>query len=403
MKALFRVTLALAAVALAQTVSAADALPAPTSAGAAAHRAAVAKKQGLVAQAAANAHSGAGVAAVQSTTGGPRVANPYRAYPPSCGASPLPDTPSGTFRQSVTVPLYTRDGAGNPGAPENATITLWRVACSSSGFESPYNFDGGPNAMLLMRIDRSSSNTDVLPTMPLLTSSQSTSSGPASAYIRAAQDPNTVTSELPYDATIFAASSVYVLENYNAPSILGLTYFDYEFNFEIDPVLDDQCSGCATIGVPDYAPDAQGYPAAFQDLPIDGYMSSSWYDPAHSGEGILIQVFNNPGDTTRTLFAAWYTYDANGLPFWLAAQGTAAIGSNTFSNVPVYYYTGGGFAGNFNGVTQHTWGTMNFSFPNCSQVDFDYNGATTDVAGGPGGQGSRSFKKIADINGLNCE
>ncbi|MET0232762.1 MAG: hypothetical protein ABW186_17660 [Rhodanobacteraceae bacterium] len=402
MKALIRVTLALAAVALAQTVSAADASSAPSSAGVAAHRAAVAKKQALMGHA-AGAQAGAGVAAVQSTTGGPRVANPYRAYPPSCGSYPLPDTPSGGLIQSVTVPLYTRDSGGFAGDPENATITIWRIACSSSGFESPYNFDGGPNSMLLMRIDRSSPDQDVVPTMPLLTSGQTTSGGTTSAYIRAAQEPNTVVSELPFDASIFAPSTVLVLENYNSPSTLGLTYFDYQFNLTIDPVLDDSCTGCATIGVPNYEPNAQTYPAAFQDLPIDGYMSSAWYDPAHSGEGIMVQVYNNPGDATRTLFAAWYTYDANGIPFWLAAQGTAAVGSNTFSNVPVYYYTGGGFAGDFNSVTQHAWGTMNFSFPNCSQMDFDFSGAASDVAGGPAGQGSRSFKKIADINGLNCE
>jgi hypothetical protein len=402
MKALIRVTLALAAVALAPTVSAADALSAQTSAGAAAHRAAVAKKQALIAQAAMNTHA-AGVAAVQSTTGGPRIANPYRAYPPSCGVYPLPDTPSGSFQQSATVPLYTRDGAGNPGDPENVTITLWRVPCSSSGFETPYNFDGGPNAMLLMRIDRSSNSRDVVPTMPLLTSGQTTSSGTAQNYVRAAQDPNTVESELPFDASIFAVSSVYVLENYNNPDVLGLTYFDYDFNFQIDPVLDDSCTGCATIGVPGYQPSQSGDPGAFQDLTIDGYMSSAWYDAAHSGEGIMVQIYNNPGDATRTLFAAWYTYDANGIPFWLAIQGTASVNSNTFSNIPVYYYSGGGFAGDFNSVTQHNWGTMNISFPNCSQMDFDFNGAATDIAGGPAGQGSRSFHKLADINGLNCE
>jgi hypothetical protein len=403
MKALIRVTLALAAVALVQNVSAADALSAPTSAGIAAHRAAVAKKQALVAQAAMNARSAAGVAAVQSTTGGPRIANPYRAYPPSCGVYPLPDTPSGGLIQSATVPLYTRDGAGNPGNPENATITIWRVACSSSGFETPYNFDGGYNAMLLMRIERSSDSQDVVPTMPLLTSGQTTSGGTSQAYVRAAQDPNTVASELPFDATIFATSSVYVLENYNDPDRLGLTYFDYDFNLTIDPVLDDQCTGCATIGVTGYQPTQNTYPAAFQDLPIDGFMSSAWYDPAHSGEGIMVQIYNNPGDATRTLFAAWYTYDANGIPFWLAIQGSAPVGSNSFTNVPVYYYSGGGFAGNFNSVTQHNWGTMNIYFPNCSQMDFDFSGAASDIAGGPAGQGSRSFKKLADINGLNCE
>jgi hypothetical protein len=403
MNALTRVTLALAAAAFACTVSAADALSAPDSAGAAAHRAAIAKKQALVAQAAiARAGTGAAVAAVQSTSGGPRIANPYRAYPPSCGASPLPDTVSGPSWSAV-VPLYTRDGNGDAGTPENATITLWRVACSSSGSLSPYNFDNGPNAMLLMRIDRSSNRQDILPTMPLLSSGQATSGGTASAYVRAAQDPNTVTSELPFDATIFATSSVYVLENYDDPTNLGLTYFNYDFNLNIDPVLDANCTGCATIPVPGYQPTQSTYPAAFQDLPIDGFMSSAWYDTAHSGEGIMVQIYNNPDNATRTLFAAWYTYDANGIPFWLAIQGTATFGSNTFSNVPVYYYTGGGFAGNFNSVTQHNWGTMNISFPNCSQMDFDFNGAASDVAGGPAGSGSRSFHKLADINGLNCE
>ena len=210
-------------------------------------------------------------------------------------------------------------------------------------------------------------------------------------------------SELPFDASIFAASSVFVLENYNDPDNLGLTYFDYDFNLTINPVFDDQCTGCATLGVRGYQPTQNTYPAAFQDLPIDGYMSSAWYDPAHSGEGIMVQIYNNPGDSSRTLFAAWYTYDANGIPFWLAIQGTAPVGSNSFTNVPVYYYSGGGFAGNFNSVTQHNWGTMNIYFPNCSQMDFDFNGAATDIAGGPAGQGSRSFSKLADINGLNCE
>ena len=403
MKALTRAALALAAVALVQTVSAADALSAPTSAGVAAHRAAVVKKQQLLAKGVAAAQAGAGVSAVQSTTGGPRVANPYRAYPPSCGIYPLPDTPSGGFVQSTTVPLYTRDGAGNAGNPENATITIWRVACSSSGAETPYNFDGGYNAMLLMRIDRSSNDQNVVPTMPLLTSAQSTSGGTASAYVRAAQDPNTVASELPFDASIFATSSVYVLENYDDPTNLGLTFFDYDFNFTIDPVLDDNCTGCATIGVPGYSPTSSTYPAQFQDLPIDGFMSTSWYDSTHSGEGIMMQIFDNGDGATRTLFAAWYTYDDNGIPFWLVIQGSAPFGARSFSNVPVYYYTGGGFAGNFSGVDQHVWGTMNISFPDCATMTFDFNGAASDVGGGPAGQGSRTFSRLANVNGLTCE
>ena len=323
---------------------------------------------------------------------GPRRPNEFRAYPPSCAADPLPDVTTAPL-YSAPVNLFATNSQGDH-LVETVTVTIWRLPCSSSGNTTPYNSDGGTNAITLMRIDRSDTNnrhTDYYPTFPLLYTDQGTFVG---NLVRAAPEPNTVVADAGFGTPIFV-STTYVLENY--PTIqAGMTEYNLAFNLYVDPATtDDQV---VQISVPNY-PNRTDLPP----LPIDGYMSSVWYDSAHSGEGMLTQIYNNPDNTSRTLFAAWYTYDANGIPFWLAAQGTAAVGSNTFSNVPVYYYTGGGFAGNFNGVTQHTWGTMNFSFPNCSQVDFDYNGATTDVAGGPGGQGSRSFKKIADINGLNCE
>jgi hypothetical protein len=83
------------------------------------------------------AQAGAGVnAATASTLSGPRIANPYRAYPPSCLADPLPDTPSGPFT-SFQMPLYSRDTGGNPVTPETVTVTIWRMACSSSGNLTP--------------------------------------------------------------------------------------------------------------------------------------------------------------------------------------------------------------------------------------------------------------------------
>jgi hypothetical protein len=117
----------------------------------------------------------------------------------------------------------------------------------------------------------------------------------------------------------------------------------------------------------------------------------------------MIQVFDNSDNATRTLFAAWYTYDQNGLPFWIAAQGVAAYGSTTFANVPVYYYTGGGFAGNFTSVTSNNWGTMSFTFPSCGTVNITYSGQTDPSIGGPTGSGSRTFTRLADVNALNCE
>jgi hypothetical protein len=404
MNALTRVTLALAAASVCSMVSAAPAKlpPEAAAAHAAAGRAIHQRLVDMKSQRAKAVAADAGIAAVDATGSGPRLANPYRAYPPSCLADPLPTTPTHTLA-SFQMPLYSRDELGNPVDPETVTITLWRIPCSSSGNLTPYNVDQGANAALLMRISRSQSNegrTDQFPTFPALSSDQGNSSG---NLVRAAVEPNTVIADGPYDSPIYN-STTYVLENYPY-SGAGYTYYNYDFTLVIDPVFDFNCTGCQAVNINGYVPTPQDYPAAFQDLPIDGYMSSAWYDTSHGGEGLVVEIYDNPGNTTRTIFAAWYTYDASGIPFWLVAQGVASIGSNVFANVPVYYYSGGGFAGNFSGVDSHVWGTMNISFPDCMTMHFTYNGATDDsvIVGGPSGSGERFWTRLADINGLNCE
>jgi hypothetical protein len=404
MKALIRATLAFAVAAVTSSVFAADAPARPTPEGVAAHASAGVAQRNRIAKmaadrAAAQASAGKDVAAVTESAGGPRLPNAFRAYPPSCAADPLPTNPTGPTT-TTQVPLYTRDANGNPGTPETVDITLWRVPCSSSGALTPYNVDHGSNAILLMRIDRGSTDTNVLPTFPLITSSQGNAS---SIAVRAAMEPNTVISERAYDSLIAEASSVYVLENYPDASF-GQTLFNYDFQLFIDPVLDASCTGCVALTIPGYVPDTTHYPTAFQNLPIDGYMSSAYYDPAHSGEGLVVEIYDNPGNASRTIFASWYTYDANGIPFWLVAQGVLPQEATSIENAPVYYYTGGGFAGDFgSGVDSHVWGTISFSFANCTTMAFSFNGATHPSLGGPSGVGSRTWQRLSDINGLNCE
>lgn len=340
----------------------------------------------------------------QPGTPGP---NEFRAYPPSCAADPLPDKASGP-PYSASVPLYATD-PNNPQSAviEVATVTVWRIACSSSGVQQTYNPNGLPNAITLVRIDRhDDSITAHVPRFPLLQAKQGTidftvagGRNPAS-FVRAAVEPNTVVSEAPYDSPV-VTSTTYVLENY---PYQGSGYFAFSdaFTLRIDPFI----SGVAPIDilVPDYVPTQATYPDASRDLPISGYMSSAWYSPAHSGEGLVVQLLDNPDGVTHTVFAAWYTYDALGLPFWLIAQGVVNPGDRTLLNAPVYYFTGGGFAGNFGAAADiHPWGTMSMSFPDCNSIHFTYSGQTDAQTGGPAGSGTRDWTRLANVNGLTCE
>ena len=320
--------------------------------------------------------------------------NAFRAYPPSCAADPLPDQASGPIH-SARVPLYAIQGTN--GVIENVTVTVWRLACSSSGNAMTYNPTGADNAITLMRIDRDNdSNTSVVPRFPLVEASQGGSSfGAQDSLVRVAMEPNTVISDVPFDSAL-PTSTTYVLENY---PYQGSGYFTYSDGFTLR--IDPQLNGVAPVDmtIPFYSPG----PDASNPLPIDGYMGTSWYDPAHSGEGMLAQVIDNADRTTRTFFASWYTYDPNGLPFWITAQGVFAIGAASV-DATGYYQTGGGFAGNFgSSTTQHIWGTLRFSFPNCSKMAFSYSGQTDAQTNGPGGNGSRTWTRVADNNGMSCE
>jgi len=407
MKALSRLMLAVAASAVALPVFAADSHTKIAPDAATAHMTAAAQQRGKIAKllstrGTAQAKAAAEVDAVNPTPlPGPLLPNAFRAYPPSCAADPVPDVVSGP-NQSQRVTLFATDGSGNPDntGVETVTITLWRIACSSSGTERPYNTDGGYNALTFMRIQRDSQyegDQTFYPTVPFVTSIQGSTTG---KLVRLATEPNTVISEAPFDSPVIV-STTYILENYPVDAA-GYTYFDYTFQLQVDPVINGVNPAAFTLG--DYTPTAQSYPRAFQSMPIDGYMSATWFDAAHNGEGMLTQIIDNGDGATRTFFSAWYTYDPLGLPFWMTIQGTFPYGVTSLTNVPVYYTTGGGFAGDFgSAVDVHNWGTMSVSYPDCLTMVFSFTGQTDAAIQGPAGSGTRTWTRLADTNGLSCE
>ena len=330
-------------------------------------------------------------AAAGTTQAGEIYANPFRAYPPSCLGDGLPFR---TYPQSTGDPTPQQQSLTLPGDPgqcfgggnaqecnysEAVTVTVWRVACPNS------------QTAVLVEIDRSQTNdgnTTLYPTFPLVSITQGTSS---LSPVRLVDDPNTFFATTSVNTAVYS-SDIYVLENYYNDQTLQL---DYAKAFVL--TLDNTIS----FTFPDY--NKSQYAAANQNLPISGYLSTNWFNPLESGEGMLTQIYDDYNDTTgtkRTFTAAWYTFDPLGLPFWLYAQGSITIGDRAANNVQVFYASNGKFAGSGN-ATFTQWGTANFSFPDCDHMVFAYTG-NADAVNGPTGSGTRTWSRLTNINSLVC-
>jgi len=308
-------------------------------------------------------------------------ANPSRAYPPSClgDGLPLGGQGSGINLQTaqVTLPGDPLSTDSNEQAySETVTISVWRVACS------------GAVSATVVEIDRpSTASATYYPVFPSIYIIQ----GGTDFAPRLPEDENTFYSDTAVAAPLYG-SSIWVFENYFG--ISSPPNYNQAFTVYIDNLMGG-------------TPLSMNFPAytapAAAPMEISGYISGPWYQPGKGGEGILVQVYDNGDEATRTFAATWYTFDSLGIPFWLYAQTSVNIGATAVNNAPVYYQTGGGFAGNFVSSNQYPWGTMSVSFPNCNSMVFTYSGSTPQVTGGPAGHGTLTWTRLANINGLACQ
>ena len=325
---------------------------------------------------------------------GAPAAAPAPAYPPSCFAGGLPLGQAVKDPNAMSLPLTLHGDLNacfvNPAAPNYATaqqecqysetvsITISRMPCS-----------GGKSATLL-EIDRASGmsgNTDLYPTFPGVWVQQDLHTD----WVRLAQDANTTATQVFVNSPVYR-DSIYVLEN---PIAADPFNFDHPFTLTVD----NNTGRAVQFDLGYY--DSSVYPAA-SPLPISGYLTGAWYDPAHGGEGMLVEVLDDGNGTTRTLFATWFTYDALGVPYWLVAQGGMPIGATRIDNVPVQTTSGGGFAGNFTAVTRAPWGTMSFAFPDCNTMTFTYASSGSPPANMPAGSGTRTWLRLGNIANLGC-
>lgn len=323
-------------------------------------------------------------------------ANPFRSYPPSCAAHPLPNKPTGPAI-SQRVVLFKTDKDHRAQTLEEVTVTVWRVPCSSSGSVMRYSPDGGPNAITLVRIDRDAAYEGVaalFPTVPWFRIEQGDIEFADDKLARVAFEPNTVISDAGYDSAIIN-STTFVLENHPVESY-GYFEFNDAFKLKADPNLGVIGYVPPTITVPAYEPTAANYPDAFAARPLDGYAAAQWINYQFN-EGLLLQVteaIGAGGAMQRQVVFDLLIEDTNGDPLWLV--GNAAFAANARSLDIELGYLG-------NGLQLLPWGTATIEVANCNHLNVNYvpnEGLAEPI---PVFSGLTTYNRLFTANGMTCE
>ncbi|MGA7296445.1 MAG: hypothetical protein WBW92_02900 [Rhodanobacteraceae bacterium] len=330
-------------------------------------------------------------------TNGP-YANPYRTYPPSCMADPLPITPTGPlYTKQMDMASYNQTLRGYVREP--VTVTIWRIPCSSSQYD---------NAITLLRIQRGSAHEGdsnqyvVFPGVRVAQGSVQFDDANGDDLPRLAPEPNTIVSWTPTDSAM-VDSTTYVLEDY---PITNRPFLDYTqgFALRMDNFVNDGGTHQYTISVPPYVSSSGGYPTANEPLPINGYMTNNYYDPAHSGEGMVVQVYELPQSGLYALQFNWFTFGPDGRPFWLSGDAQFEPGARSVTTNAIGYRDNGGFSGNFGSLaTPHLWGTITFQWNNCNRMQFSYQSNSGLPSFVPQGSGTRTWNRLGNANGTTCE
>ncbi|MGA9422410.1 MAG: hypothetical protein WBW61_08595 [Rhodanobacteraceae bacterium] len=160
---------------------------------------------------------------------------------------------------------------------------------------------------------------------------------------------------------------------------------------------------------------APSMPGGEGPVPISGLVTSNWYDPVHSGEGIIVQVAAYPptddGTVYKELVWDWFTYDTSGHPFWISGNATIDPDDPITVTSSAVYSNNGGFAGDFGAnAVQIAWGTLTFSFPDLDHMTVDYDGSfgfdaprSPALLEAPTGTGALHYQRLLNIDGLGCD
>ena len=124
----------------------------------------------------------------------------------------------------------------------------------------------------------------------------------------------------------------------------------------------------------------------------EGRLSGSWFDPAHSGEGYVLEVLTN-----GQVLIYWFSYDSQGKPRWFFGVGIISNGKLQFGEM--FTTHGGIFGAKFdpNQVDLKPWGSL--------ELDLDCKGGTANFSPTEEGfpAGSLSLTRLTFLRDLNCD
>jgi hypothetical protein len=119
-------------------------------------------------------------------------------------------------------------------------------------------------------------------------------------------------------------------------------------------------------------------------------IAASWYDPAHSGEGFVIQTL---ADGRAVMF--WFTYDDLGDQDWYLAEGQ--VRGNRLLFPEVRRYSGGVFGAGFDPakVSSEVMGSARFSWTDCNSGYMDWHLGNR--------RARQQLTRLSNILGLDCQ
>ncbi len=129
------------------------------------------------------------------------------------------------------------------------------------------------------------------------------------------------------------------------------------------------------------------------DPPIaeETYLSGSWYDPSHNGEGYIVEVLAN----NRAL-VLWFSFDSEGNRRWFISTGELSDGKLVFDDVLTTH--GGVFGPQFDPDTVESspWGTLQLDL-DCEKGTASYDSLVDGF-----GSGTLNVVRLTSIDQLAC-